>query len=175
MKILHYRIFKNVDRLALQNIHREYNLMEHQYGVTTLFMKFAELEGVIYDLKVIDILLHHDAIEAVSMDLPYPVKNFNKVTKKAWEVIEEELIKGNPELEKYSSKNIKKVLNTQQYGLFKAMDYLELYIFVCEEIALGNKTKGISEVYVNCVRLIGEICDKHGFGKVRECMYNYEG
>lgn len=174
MDIEYYRKCKNVDRLALQTIHRGYNLMEHMYGVAILFKKFANLEEVRYGLEEFDLVLHHDLIEVISIDLPWNVKNLNKVTKRAWEIIEEEVIKKHPQLEQYSDKNIKNNLNEKQYALFKICDYLDLWIFIKEEIALGNVTKPILEVETNCIKLISDICNKHGFFEVLNFMKNYE-
>ena len=167
--IKYYRKMKNIDRLAQGYKNRSYNLLEHSYMVAMLFRHFASLEDVPYDMNVFDLVLHHDVVEVISADLPWPIKNFNDKTKEAWNIIEEEVIKKHFQLEKYSDENLKKGMTTLQYSLFKACDILDLYIFVKEEISLGNKAVFIKEVEKNCQEILGSL----EFPKIKKFIQEY--
>lgn len=168
-------ICRNINRIPGGSIHRNYNLMEHQWVVGMLFKYFANLEGISYCINVWDTILNHDIAESATLcDLSYQIKNLNETTKRAWEEIEEQALSHHPYLEKYSDLAIKKGLNEKQYALFKSMDYLDLWIFCKEEIALGNKTKRVIGIEFNCLELISEICNKYGFNSVLKFIDEYE-
>ena len=154
MDIQYYLKCRNVERLSQVYIHQSYNLMSHQWMTGMLFKHFASLEDVPYDINAWDIVLKHDLLETISTDLPWPIKNFNDKTKDSWGIIENELISKHFQLEKYSDENIKKSLNERQYALFKVVDVLDLWIFVKEEISIGNNSKQIKEVEENCIKII---------------------
>lgn len=170
--IKYYCKMKNIDRLAQGYKNRPYNLLEHQYMVAMLFRHFASLEDVSYDINVLDLVLHHDIVEVVSADLPWPIKNFNYKTKEAWGVIEEEVIKKHFQLEKFSDENLKKGMTPIQFALFKACDILDLYIFVKEEMKLGNNTIFIKEVEKNCLDIINSL--EFDFPKIKKFINEYE-
>lgn len=174
MNVGYYRKCKNVDRLSTSIKHRNYNLLEHMYMVAVLFKKFAELEGVGYSLREFDIILHHDVLESETQDLLYIIKNLNEKTKEAWAIIEEEVVKVHPDLEKYSDENIKQGLNKRQHSLFKICDYLDLWIFCKEEFTLGNKSRPILKVIHKCEELIGQISSEYGFTHAIKFMEDYE-
>lgn len=156
MDILYYRKMKNVERLSGTFKFRPYNLLEHQYMVAVLFRHFASLEDVSYDINTLDYVMHHDALESVTMDLIWPVKNFNKRTKECWEIIEEEIIKQNHQLDKYSDKSLKENLTPIQHKLFKNCDVLDLWIFLKEEWEMGNRSYKVKEALDNCEMLISK-------------------
>lgn len=151
-----YRYMMNVNRLSGRHIQRNYNIALHSYYVGLLFMHFAEIENIEFDVEVLNIVFKHDVLESITNDLPWPVKNLNEKTKKNWEEIEEEVIKANPILKNYSDEIIKMTLNKDQFNLFKACDYLELWIFVGEEISLGNCTNDIVIIFDRSRELIRE-------------------
>lgn len=157
MDIQYYLKCRNVERLSQVYIHRNYNLMSHQWMTGMLFRHFASLEDVPYDINVWDIVLNHDILETISTDLPWPIKNFSDKTKDAWSVIENELINKHFQLLKYSDENIKKSLNARQFALFKMCDILDLWLFVKEEISIGNNSKQIKEVEENCYKIFDSI------------------
>jgi len=134
--------------------HRSYNLLEHQFMVAVLFRMFAAKEDVAYNMQVFDLVLNHDNLEAITGDLVYPVKNASGKTRLAWEIIEKEIVAIHPKLERYSDENIKEGMTELQRKLFKACDYLDLWIFLKEEVALGNSSKDILGMISNCERLI---------------------
>ena len=169
--IKYYRKMRNVDRLAQGYKNRPYNLLEHSYMVAMLFRHFASLEDVSYDINVFDLVLYHDVVETISSDLPWPIKNFSDKTKEAWGVIEEEVIKEHFQLERYSDENLKKGMTNLQYSLFKACDILDLYIFVKEEIQLGNNTLFIKEVKKNCETILNSL--EFQFPKIKKFIEEY--
>jgi 5'-deoxynucleotidase YfbR-like HD superfamily hydrolase len=154
MEINYYRRLKNVNRLGTESKLRNYNLLEHSYMVVALFRHFASKEDVAYDLTTIDYIMHHDILEVISSDLPYTVKNLNEATIAAWEVIEKEVMKQHPQLQRYSDDNILRNMTAGQHLLFKACDLLDLWIFLKEEEALGNRTPECFNIIKTCERLV---------------------
>ena len=154
MKIEDYRNMKNIERLSLHPIQRSYNLLEHSYMVAILFSHFANLEDVSYDIQVFKKVLHHDILETITGDLAYTVKNLSDTTKEAWGHIEDEVINENPRFEHYSDKAIETAMTPLQFKLFKVCDLLDLWIFIKEEIALGNRDQEILNIERRCVALI---------------------
>ena len=152
--IEHLRQMKNLNRFNGKFIFRSYNLMEHACGVTALFILFAKMEDISIDSEVIDLVLNHDIPEVVTTDLLHPVKNFSEETKKAWEVIEEEVLSAHMELVKYSSKNMKERMTKQQYDLMKACDYFDLFLFCREEVNLGNNDPEINAAFYKCISML---------------------
>lgn len=175
MNIENLLVSRDIPRLTGIYTHKSYDLMQHQFVVCNLFMYFAEKENINYTLNELKLVLNHDLVEtATRCDLPYTIKNLNKVTKRAWEVIEEEVVNVSPELKPYSDKAIKEGLNEKQFALFKVCDYLDLIIFIKQEMSLGNNTKRIIEVHNNCLKLIPDICKRHKFDNILKFMEHYE-
>lgn len=171
MDIKYYRKMKNIERLSMMFTNRKYNLLEHSYMVTVLFRKFASLEDVAYDMSVLDLVMNHDAVESVTSDLPWPVKSFSIKTSEAWGEIEKEVIKKNFQLEKYSDLNLKSGMTALQYELFKICDILDLWLFIKEEIAIGNRTIDILEVENNCKLLMSNV---NKFPHINKFIKEYE-
>lgn len=164
---------RKVDRLGLVYHHRRYDLMQHQWMVGMLFRYFASLEDVSYDINVWEIVLKHDMLESVSMDLPYPVKTLNKRTEQAWSLIEKEIVFENSKLSRYSDKNIKEGMTDRQFALFKVCDYLDLFLFIKEEMSYGNNCKEIIEVEQNCFNIFDSIFEKFSFPKIKKFITEY--
>jgi 5'-deoxynucleotidase YfbR-like HD superfamily hydrolase len=155
MEIKHYQRMRNIDRISGAPKNRRYDLMQHSYMTTMLFMKFAKLEGIAIDMVVLDCVLHHDILEVLTGDLIWPVKNFSKKTKDCWEEIENEIVATNSEFKQYSDVEMKNTMTKIQHDLFKACDVLDLYIFCMEEQSIGNHSKEIMEVIYNCRATLG--------------------
>ena len=160
---------RNVRRLTGNMMHRNYNLLEHSYMVVVLFMEFCRREDITINLACIDLVLHHDIVETVTSDLPYPVKNYNTKTQTCWEEMENEILKEHPCLTRYSDARIKQLLPTKAYELFKVCDLLELWICMSEEVALGNVSSDCMQVIHKCNELI-----KGNFESVDLFMSRYE-
>ena len=157
---------KSIKRLPNTPHHMEYNVMEHSYVVAVLFKWLAAEEDVSYNMDVFERVLLHDFVESVTGDLNYCVKNLSEKTYTAWGVIEEEVTAQNSFLSRYTDEEIKETLTPLQYDLFKCCDYLDLFIFSCKEIILGNRSDGILACYQNCMELICHY-SKNRFSKVR--------
>lgn len=140
--------------------------------VTVLFKYFAFVEEVPYDAIILDRVLHHDLLEVATGDLPYDVKNLNGGVKNNWNEIEGELIR-TPEYSymlKYHDSQLKGVMNDMQWNLFKACDLLDLWIFIKEEIGLGNSHKGLALITKTCEKII----DKMDFPHIHRYMKKYD-
>lgn len=173
-KINAYKRMASVDRMAGRLKIRNYSLAYHQYYTTLLFMHFAELEKVEYNMDVLKIIMKHDFLEAFTNDLPWPIKNLNEKTKECWEKIEHETAKEFPELALYTDDVMKEVMTEQQFYLFKMCDYLELWLFMKEEMLMGNHVEGIVFVENKCRELILKISDeKYKFYSVLVFMREY--
>lgn len=145
---------KNVERMSGTFKHRNYNLLEHSFGVLYLFRYFASKEDVPYGMEQVDVIMFHDCLESITGDLIYPVKNFNDETKKSWKIIEDELVKGYPQFYRYSDKQLKQSFTPLQYKLFKDCDYLDLWIFCKEEQSIGNSSPDLVQIIKKCEQLI---------------------
>lgn len=166
---------KDIQRLPNTPHHRGYNLLEHGLVVGMLFRWFASEEDVAYDINVLDKVLLHDYVESVTGDLNSCVKNFNSTTKAAWDVIEGEICKYDFSLQPYSDTELKKCMTELQHRLFKMCDYLDLWIFCRNEIALGNDSKKIKMCRNNCEVALCRISnDFEDFKSIKLFMDQYE-
>jgi len=164
-----------VDRLAGKFKLRKYDLAQHSYFTGIFFIHFAKLEGIEYSTEVLETVLSHDLMETLTSDLPWNIKNMSEVTKECWSKIENETARVFPEFQKYSDEAIKSSLTEEQFRLFKCMDYLDLFLFIHEEILLGNVTPEMIEIYERCTNLIDHqfksvnefVLEKYKIGKVR--------
>jgi 5'-deoxynucleotidase YfbR-like HD superfamily hydrolase len=154
MNIYYYRRLKNVNRLGCEPIMRSYNLLEHSYMVTVLFCHFAKEERILYDIDVLEAILHHDMLETVTGDLPYNIKNLSPTTQTCWEAIESEAINSFPQLAPYTDVRLRKTMSKKQFKIFKVCDLLDLWIFLREEQRLGNTALPIHEIITKCKSII---------------------
>lgn len=148
-----YRKMLTIDRLAGKFKLRKYDLAQHCYYTGILFMHFANLENIEYSKETIEIVFAHDLMEVATTDLPWNCKNLNETTKECWATIENEAAKAFPDFQRFSDDNIKNSLSKEQFTLFKVMDYLELFLFIHEEILLGNTTWEMIDIYERCIDL----------------------
>jgi len=164
-----------IDRLAGKFKLRKYDLAQHCYFTGILFMHFAEIEKIEYSREVLELVFAHDLMEVATTDLPWPVKQLNDTTKECWNTIENEIAKAYPEFQKYADEEIKNSLTSKQFSLFKSCDYVELFLFIHEEILLGNITSEMIEIYERCTNLIDHsfksidnfVSEKYKVGKAR--------
>lgn len=152
---------KQIQRLPNVPHHRSYNILEHGFVVGMLFRWFASACDVPYDINVWDKVLMHDYLEAFTGDLNFVVKNLSEKTSSAWATIEKEVCDRDTVLNHYSDEAIKSAMTEEQHTLFKACDYLDLWIFCKQEEALGNTTTGNMAVIDNCKRLIYNLCGQN--------------
>lgn len=166
---------KDIQRLPNTPHHRGYNLLEHGLVVGMLFRWFASEEDVAYDINAFDKVLLHDYVESVTGDLNACVKNFNDNTARAWDTIEWEICHGDTKLFPYSDESIKGAMTELQYKLFKACDYLDLWIFCRNEQALGNTSFKLMECIKNCEELLSRYSNNWElFKSIQKFMQQYE-
>lgn len=154
MDISYILMMKDIERMNGRFKLRQYNLMEHSYGVTALFFEFAQREGINIDLQDVKFVLNHDILEVVTTDLVWPVKNHSEKTKEAWEVIENEVLLANPDLEPYCDKAAHQLLGSLKHKLFKVCDLLDLWLFCQREKECGNNSVEIREIILNCENML---------------------
>lgn len=158
-KIDYYLKMRNVQRFSGTFIHRPNNLLEHSFMVGMLFKYFADLEKMPITMEMFDTVLHHDIAEAITGDLIYTVKNYNKVTKMAWETIENEIMRKHSTISEYSDDKIKEKLPDNYHKLFKCCDLLDIWILLMNEVSYGNKNPQITEIIKRCEDIISETGD----------------
>jgi 5'-deoxynucleotidase YfbR-like HD superfamily hydrolase len=152
--VTYQRRMLNMQRLAGSPKLRSYNLAEHSYFVTALFIEFAKREGLSLSVESIEAVLNHDVVETITADLPYMAKNHSSATKEAWAAIEDELVGYHSNLSRFTDEGLKETLPVTEYQLFKMVDILELWIFCKEEVALGNVSEAIFKVLRKCEEII---------------------
>lgn len=166
---------KNIHRLPNTPHHQTYNLLEHSFIVGVLFKWFASAENVPYSMPVFEKVLLHDFVESVTGDLNALVKHLNPTTSEAWKTIEREICDKDITLRPYSDENIENSMTQGQYRLFKMCDYLELWIFCKNEIALGNTSNKIMLCLQNCEKLLDKCSDGwKQFKSIKQFMQQYE-
>lgn len=172
-KILALLGMKERERLSGVPHHRGYNLLEHGMVVGMLFRWFASEEDIAYDITIFDKVLLHDIAESITGDCPYPVKNFDSETAYFWDKLETHICGADSFLKNYTDAAFKEAFSPMQFKLFKICDYLDLWIFCKQEVAMGNTSKGLIGVIENCERLIDKISEG-GFKSVKKFMKEYE-
>lgn len=161
----HFLKMKNVERMQGTFKLRPYNLMEHSYAVTALFIEMSKREGIEITVQDITDVISHDLLETQTGDLIWSVKHFSDKTLQAWDVIEDEILDEFPEL-KYTD-NLQ--LDSVKHRLFKACDNLDLWIFCMQEQEFGNDSRAIRDIISNCEMLI----ENRKFDSVGEYMKMY--
>ena len=164
---------KERERLSGTPHHKGYNLLEHGLVVGMLFRWFASEEDIAYDINVFDKVLLHDIAESVTGDCPYHVKNFDSKSSYLWDQLESHICGQDPFLRNYTDSAIRETLTPLQFKLFKICDYLDLWIFCKQELALGNSSNKLVSVIENCEKLISSISEG-GFKSVKKFMEKYE-
>ena len=147
LKINDYKKLEYVRRCSGVPIQRNYNLVHHSYMTMILFQHFAKLEKIEYDTDVIELISLHDILETVTGDLLNPVKKFSKETEDAWNIIEHQMLEGKERFSRFTDDEFKSKLTHEQHNLFKACDNLELFIFLEDEIRMGNRTKEVRYIF----------------------------
>jgi len=138
MNPIEARRMRDVRRLSGCFITRPYSIAEHCYFTGMLFEDIAEIDHVRVTRQEIHWVYRHDALEIVTGDLLYPVKNMNEVTQKAWATIENEVVKTYPSLLPYVDDEAVLWFSLRAWRLFRECDGLELYLFCKEERLNGN-------------------------------------
>lgn len=166
----------NIQRLAGTRKLRSYNLAEHSYFVGLMFQEFADTFEIEYTASTLGTVLKHDFMEVFTADLPYPVKNLNDVTKTAWCMIEEQVVKSDFTVGVtglFSDKDICKYLSSEQLCLLKWCDMLELVLFCLEEKAMGNIGYDLISVLKTCNEVLNSEYFIKSYSWCKELMKIY--
>jgi 5'-deoxynucleotidase len=107
---------------------RAENVAEHSYWVTVFADHFAEILGLnaVTHEMVLRLALYHDRLEAITGDLPWPVKR-GRTWKQVEKDADEEL---GFKLATYSDEKMRL--------LIKAADLMAAFVYADEEVKLGN-------------------------------------
>ena len=153
----HLRALKNVHRLSSIKILQSYSVAEHCYYTGLLFELVARHEGIVITREELYYVYRHDVVETITGDVLLPVKIHSKAIKNKWESIEETIVTEKYNyLSSFTDKELSTNFKTKTWNLFKACDLFELYLFILEEMRLGNRSEGIMAVCHNCADLLPE-------------------
>lgn len=150
-KITKVRRLSNLKRCSLFPVVIQQNVAEHSFYVSVLCLFVSEelkRKGIKLDeAKLLKYSLLHDIDEAITGDIPYHVKK--------------EL---NPTLSEYVSRTLQEEFNgidyeidkeSLEYKIVKLCDYVELYLYCCEEKLRGNSA--LDYVAENCRTIVTSI------------------
>lgn len=167
-QILTHRKMSTIDRLSGTMKNRRYSLAEHSYYVAAMFQDFAGIEGIIYTVDDLYLVLRHDYLEVLTADLIYPVKNFSTKTKEAWETIEKEIIQSEEKnyMNLFSDELMRNEMEPIVHRLVKDCDLLELYLFCYEEVLLGNMSNEIKHI----LEVLKESLNRTPFESIKEFL-----
>lgn len=149
----YYRKMLSVQRMQGAPIHRSYNLAEHSFLVTLLYLDICRELNLAPTPQQIESVMKHDFLEVLTADLPYPVKNLNSNTKAAWAIIEQEalddFIGDVPErieaVFNMDDESLKAILG-DTFVAFEVADLFELLCFCMDEFLLGNCTAQVKSI-----------------------------
>lgn len=137
------RILNHMKRCCMYPCIHKTSVAEHSYHVALLSLFVGEeliAKGVNVNIeKVMSLALIHDLDEAVTSDLPYPVKNHVKKAIKEYidDKFDNELNHMTPAWLKtrFNGMNCKEF----EYRIVKACDMAELLMYCIDEMELGNR------------------------------------
>lgn len=153
----HLRALKNANRLSGIKTLQSYSVAEHCYYTGLLFEEIASSEAILITKSEIYYVYRHDVIETITGDILLPVKIHSYVVKHRWESIERIIIQDKYlYLLSFLDSHLPEHFSKEAWNLFKACDLYELYLFILEEIKLGNKNDGVLSVLHNCSNLLPE-------------------
>lgn len=168
-----YKFFAFLSRLKylyrwplMRNTVRE-NVFEHTAQVALLahglaIMHNKYFNGNVNTEKIVVMALYHDASEAITSDLPTPIKYYNDAIRAAFKEMEEEankqILNMMPEelrvyYEPYFECNIPH--DSEEWKILKAADKLAAYLKCVEELKSGNKE--FRRAKKNCIKSLNEM------------------
>lgn len=153
---------KFIQRWGLMRNIRQENLKEHSYDVAVIAHGIALIGNTYYARnydagKICSAALYHDVNEAITGDMPTPVKYSNPVISRAYREIEAEamqkILRMLPE-ELQSSYRACMELSSMERKVIKAADKISAYVKCIEERKAGNDDfataeKGLQEQISN--------------------------
>lgn len=136
---------QNIKRFGMEDVTKPQNLADHGYQVMNLFLIACDFMAYNPTVKELDKVLNHDAIETLTGDLNKVVKEWNETTKKAWAMIELEIVPSeaaiylddgwHPEGDGPNT-----FTKHQKFeDLWKFCDAMDAYLYCLEERQRGNQ------------------------------------
>ena len=134
------------------------NIAEHSFYVAFAVMKLAKMFNIEDSIKskALEMAILHDIAEIETNDVPYPTKQKSSELKLLLEQLELDFMRENyPQF--YSLfKEFSIIGNTEACVLVKVADAISVLQYAKKEIALGNNTPDMLDIYVDTVRRVDE-------------------
>lgn len=137
-----------IKRLHTVYTQHQHTVAEHVYGSQVIAMELCLLNGLTASamMRVVGMLLVHDAAEVWTGDWPAPIKR---------EVPELKTIEADLEKRFYEKHNIELPnLVPLEEAIVKAADTLDLAMVCMREKLMGNKSRALEEVFSNCMEYV---------------------
>jgi len=139
-RLLRLRRLSNVPRWTVVPTIRSQNVAEHSFHVCTLALWLADRSAAVSDGRItreqlVYAALYHDEFESITGDIAAPAKKWID----------------NAQFDKMKTTlNIKEYENEEIKSIIKVADLMEAYLFLQEELAMGNSSlRSIMEDVVN--------------------------
>jgi len=134
--LVKYNTLKSIKRFNMETVSDPQDLCGHGYSVGTLFYLLCKEYNVEISASVLFLVMNHDFAETYTGDLNKQIKDKNKHTKTAWEIIENSSLPGH--LLGYTDTQIRQSLNDCQFLMFQLADALDAFLYCHREVAKGN-------------------------------------
>lgn len=138
------------------------NIAEHSFYVAFAVMKLCEIFNVKEStkLKALQMSILHDIAEVETNDIPYPTKQKSPELKLLLEQLEMEyVLETYPQFYNIFSEFVV-MGNTEASLLVKVADAISVLQYAKKEIALGNNTPDMLDIYVDTTRRVNEGLEK---------------
>ncbi len=124
---------------TVNTIHR-HTIAEHVYGAQAIAVELCRLNGE-QPGPVLLALLHHDAAEVETGDVPAPVKRANEEVERIFEALEADA---------HTHNGVEHTpLNPREHMIMKAADWFDLAFRCLEERRLGNRQPRLGRTFAN--------------------------
>lgn len=138
-----YTVLRNIKRFSMESTIRPQDLCGHGYAVGTIFYLLCQGFGIHISAETLFIIMNHDYVESYTGDLNKLLKEKNDTTRNAWRTLETQCVPGHLSdlTDAGISAHLKFVYKDMSETLekiFKLADSLDAYLYVSEEVKLGN-------------------------------------
>jgi 5'-deoxynucleotidase YfbR-like HD superfamily hydrolase len=123
----------------MERVLQPQDLCGHGYAVGTIFYLLCKEFEIEISAETLFLVMQHDFIESITGDLNTLIKNRNKETEQAWDVIEKECVPRH--LEGFTDLAIREQLRAEDPNLekiFNLADYMDAGLFCLQELGMGN-------------------------------------
>jgi 5'-deoxynucleotidase YfbR-like HD superfamily hydrolase len=110
-------------------IHGEYNVAEHTYNMLCMLLELYPFE---VPIRLVQVILHHDAAERITGDTPGPAKKAAKYLNDQLTGLEDLVLNRKGLLTKWA-------INEHLQKWVAGLDALEFYLWAQDQLALGNR------------------------------------